>query len=81
MTMVELTIAKPSKLIGEIRLETVGQWQLFKFNENLQTRMEELLDKQKASPLTSEEAVELESIGELDRIFTHMNAMLMAQSA
>jgi hypothetical protein len=76
----ELTIAKPSKLISEIRLETVGQWQLFKFNDNLQTRMEELLDKKKASPLSPEETLELESIGELDRIFTHMNAMLMAQS-
>ncbi|WP_416212551.1 hypothetical protein [Nostoc sp. ChiQUE01b] len=37
--------------------------------------MEELLERKKADLLTSEEAIELEEIGELDRIFTHINAM------
>ena len=38
--------------------------------------MELLLEKRKVEPLSVEEIPELETIGELDRIFTHMNAML-----
>ncbi|MBE9062311.1 hypothetical protein [cf. Phormidesmis sp. LEGE 11477] len=75
------TISKPSSLIHEIRLEAVGQWQLFKFSESLQFRMEDLLDKKKADRLTPDEVSELEAVSELDRIFTHMNAMLAAQDA
>jgi len=41
--------------------------------------MEELLERKKADLLTLEEVIELEEIGELDRIFTHINAMLVAQ--
>lgn len=43
--------------------------------------MESLLDKKKADQLTLEEIAELDAISELDRIFTHMNAMLAAQYA
>ncbi|MCL1491348.1 MAG: hypothetical protein M1G31_11425 [Pseudanabaena sp. Salubria-1] len=43
--------------------------------------MELLLDKKKTDELALEEIAELEAIGELDRIFTHMNAMLIAQNA
>lgn len=46
----------------------------------LQLRMESLLGK-KADELTVEEIAELDAIGELDRIFTHMNAMIAAQNA
>jgi hypothetical protein len=70
---------KPSSLIHEICLEKVGNWNLFKFSESLQSRMEELLEKKKADRLTPEEVGELDVIGELDRIFTHMNAMIAAQ--
>jgi hypothetical protein len=41
--------------------------------------MEELLDRKKADLLTSEEVIELEAMVELDRIFTNINAMLVAQ--
>lgn len=41
--------------------------------------MEELLSRKKADLLTPEEVIELEEIAELDRIFTHINAMLIAQ--
>jgi len=41
--------------------------------------MEELLERKKADLLTPEQIIELEEIGELDRIFTHINAMLVAQ--
>ena len=73
------TSIKPSSLIHEICLEKVGDWNLFKFSESLQKRMEELLEKKKADLLTSEEVAELDIIGELDRIFTHINAMIAAQ--
>ncbi|NCJ05963.1 hypothetical protein GS597_05435 [Synechococcales cyanobacterium C] len=75
------TLNKPSSLIHEIRIEKVGNWDLFKFSESLQLRMESLLEKKKADQLTPDELAELDAIGELDRIFTHINAMLAAQHA
>ncbi len=72
-------VTRPSSLIGRIKLEKVDQHTLFKFTDELQERMEELLEKKKAELLTPEEMAELEAIGELDRIFTHINAMLVAQ--
>ncbi|MGL5080264.1 MAG: hypothetical protein ACRC8A_02135 [Microcoleaceae cyanobacterium] len=75
------TLNKPSFLIHEIRLEKVGNWNLFKFSESLQLRMENFLEKKKADQLTPDEIAELDAIGELDRIFTHINAMLAAQNA
>jgi hypothetical protein len=75
------TLNRPSSLIHEIRLEKVGNWNLFKFSEPLQLRMESFLEKKKADQLTSDEIAELDAIGELDRIFTHINAMLAAQDA
>ncbi|MBS3026888.1 MAG: hypothetical protein HCA25_07280 [Dolichospermum sp. DET50] len=72
-------ISKPSTLLGRIKVEKVDKFNLFRFTDELQKRMEELLERKKADLLTSEEVVELEVIGELDRIFTHINAMLVAQ--
>lgn len=72
-------LGKPSSLIHEICIEKVGAWNLFKFSEALQIRMENLLEKKKADQLTSEEIAELDAIAELDRIFTHVNAMIAAQ--
>ena len=74
------TLVKPSLLIHEIRVEQFENLSLFKFSENLQNRMELLLEKRKVEQLSLEEIPELETIGELDRIFTHMNAMLAAQN-
>ncbi|MBF2026561.1 MAG: hypothetical protein IGS48_07305 [Oscillatoriales cyanobacterium C42_A2020_001] len=75
------TLNKPSTLIHEIQLKKVDNWNLFKFSEPLQLRMEELLEKKKADQITPDEIAELDAIGELDRIFTHINAMLAAQNA
>ena len=71
---------QPSSLMHEIQLEKVGDWHLFKFSESLQLRMESLLEKKKADEITTDESAELDAIGELDRIFTHINAMLAAQN-
>ncbi len=75
------TLGKPSSLIHEIQMEKVGDWTLFKFSESLQLRMESLLEKKKADQLPLDEVTELDAIGELDRIFTYINAMLAAQNA
>jgi hypothetical protein len=72
---------KPSSLINEIQLEKVGNWNLFKFSESLQLRMESLLEQKKADQITPDEISELDAISELDRIFTRINAMLAAQNA
>jgi hypothetical protein len=37
-----------------------------------------LLDKKKADDLSPEEALELEAIGELDEIFSYINAVIAA---
>ena len=71
-------ISRPSTLLGRIKVEKVDTFNLFKFTDELQKRKEELLERKKADLLTSDEVIELEAIGELDRIFTHMNAMLVA---
>jgi hypothetical protein len=49
---------------------------LFKFTNELQSRLEELSLKRKAGFITSEEA-ELAGILELDRIFTLLNARII----
>jgi hypothetical protein len=72
-------LSRPSSLVHEICIEQVGKWKLFKFSESLQHRMEVLLEKKKADQLVPEEVMELDAIGELDRIFTHINAMVAAQ--
>jgi hypothetical protein len=77
--MVTSLIPKPSSLVGKIKLEQVEQHTLFKFNDDLQERMEQLLEKKKADQLTTQEIAEVEAIGELERIFTHINAMLVAR--
>lgn len=74
----DATLLRPSKFIGDIHLEQVEGLALFKFGNELQERMEWLLERRKSEELTAAEALELEEIGELDRIFTHMNAMLVA---
>jgi hypothetical protein len=76
-----VVLSKPSSLINEIQMAKVGTWNLFKFSESLQLRMETLLDKKKDDLLSPEDVAELDSIGELDRIFTHINAMIASDRA
>jgi hypothetical protein len=53
---------------------------LFKFTDELGDRLQTLLDKKKADALTAEEAIELEAIGELDEIFSYVNAITAARA-
>jgi hypothetical protein len=75
------TLIKPSDWIATgIRVETINNLKLFKFTEELGDCLQELLDRKKADRLTPDEAMELEALGELDIMFTYVNAMLSAQS-
>ena len=79
--MIAELMVQPSYWIDrEILIEKVRNLYLFKFTENLQTRLEELAERKKANLLTSEEVVELTSLLELDRIFTLINAKVIAAS-
>lgn len=74
-------VVKPSFwLTTGIRVEKVNNLNLFKFTEELGLRMQELLDRKKADILTTEEAAELEAIGELDVIFSYINAMIASEA-
>jgi hypothetical protein len=76
-----IVLSKPSSLINEIQMVKVGTWNLFKFSESLQLRMETLLDKKKEDLLSPEDVAELDAIGELDRILTHLNATIASDRA
>lgn len=74
-------VIKPSSLLTEgIRVERINNINLFKFTEELGLRMQELLDKKKADLLTPKETAQLEAIGELDTIFSYINAVNASQS-
>lgn len=75
------TLIKPSTILPEgLRLQTINNFTLFKFTDELSERMQELLDKKKTDSLTPDEAIELETIGELDNIFSYINALIAAQA-
>ena len=75
------TLIKPSTILPEgLRLQTINNLTLFKFTDELGERMQELLDKKKTDALTPDETIELETIGELDNIFSYINAVITAQA-
>ncbi len=74
------TLVKPSKFLPEgICIQRINNLTLFKFTDKLGERMQELLDKHKLDTLTPDEKLELEAIGELDDIFSYINAVIAAQ--
>ncbi len=62
-----------------IQIQQVRGLNLFKFNDELQERLE-VIEGHKNQRLTEAEAAELAGITELDRIFTLMNARIIAES-
>jgi hypothetical protein len=75
------TLIKPSAFLPTgLCTQRVNNLTLFKFTTELGERMQELLDKRKADVLTPEEAIELETIGELDDIFSYINAVIAAEA-
>jgi len=78
--MIQVVISPQSLLQTGIKVEKVDDLRLFKFTDELQSQMEDLLEKNKTVSLTDEEKAELNAITELDRIFTYLNSLLAAQS-
>lgn len=75
------TLPKPSALLPKgLQIQQIEHLTLFKFTDELSDRLQILLDKKKADMLTSEEALELEAIGELDEIFSYINAVIAARA-
>lgn len=75
-------MVQPSFFIDAgIQIKPVRGLFLFKFNEDLQERLESLNEKQRESQLSSDEVLELTGILELDRIFTLLNAKIIAECA
>ena len=75
------TIIRPSAILPEgIRVQKLDDLTLFKFTEPLGDRLQELLDKKKADTIEPDELLELETIGELDNIFSYINAVMAAQA-
>lgn len=73
------TLLKPSALLPQgLQVQQINNLTLFKFTDELGERMQTLLDKKKADDLSPEEALELEAIGELDEIFSYINAVIAA---
>jgi hypothetical protein len=78
--MTQVAIKPSSLLVNGIRVERIHDLNLFKFTPELGDRMNKLLDKKKADTLTLEESAELDAIGELDTIFSYINAITASQS-
>ena len=79
--MITQTMVQPSSWVEVgIQIQQVRGLNLFKFTAELQARLEALIDRQKANIITPEETAELAGITELDRIFTLLNARIIAES-
>ena len=76
----QLMIQPSSFIDAGIQIKPVQGLFLFKFSEDLQKRLESLNEKQREFPLTSDEEAELAEILELNRIFTLLNAKIIAES-
>jgi septum formation topological specificity factor MinE len=71
-----------------LKVEQVNNLTLFKFTEELgdslperlRQRLQILIDKKRADSLTQDEMIELESIGELDEIFSYINAQMATRA-
>jgi hypothetical protein len=80
-TMNTQLMVKPSSLMhAGIKMSEFGNISLFRFTDQIQSRMEELLERKKLDLLTDEEVAELAGITELSQIFTFINAQLSTQA-
>jgi len=74
--MIQLMVQPSHFMSSGIILGKFGDLYLFRFTDELQNRLENLLERKKADLLTEEEQTELAGISELSRIFTLINAQL-----
>jgi hypothetical protein len=75
--MIQVAISPASLLDEGVRVEEVDGLRLFRFTEGFQDRLDTLLEGNETDALTDEERLELQSLGELDRFFTYLNARLL----
>jgi hypothetical protein len=79
--MITQVMVQPSSWVESgITISKVRDLNLFKFTAELQSRLDDLSERQKTNLLTDEEEAELAGILELDRIFTLLNARIIAES-
>lgn len=79
--MITKVMVQPSSWVESgIKISQVRNLNLFKFTDELQSRLDELAEKNKNGLLNSEEEAELTGMLELDRIFTLINARMIAES-
>jgi hypothetical protein len=77
--MIAETMIKPSSWINQgIVLRQVENFNLFKFSDELQDRLDELNDRLKTLGLSESEKAEWLGLLELDQIFTLLNAKVLA---
>ncbi len=77
--MIAETMIKPSSWINRgIVLRQVESFNLFKFSDELQDRLDELNDRLKTLGLSESEQAEWKGLLELDQIFTLLNAKVLA---
>ena len=70
---------QPSSWIESgIQINKVRNLYLFKFNPELQSKLDQLTEKKKVDVLTSDENYELTIILELNQILTLLNAKIIA---
>ncbi len=79
--MITQMMVQPSSWVDSgVTLRKVRGQSLFKFTDSLQIRLDDLAERQKTDELTDPEQAELAAILELDRIFTLLNAKIIAES-
>ena len=79
--MITQMMVQPSSWVESgIKLNKVRNLYLFKFTDDLQARLDELTEMKKDAGLSTEEEAELSGILELDRIFTLLNARIIAET-
>jgi hypothetical protein len=79
--MIAQVMVQPSIWVESgITIRKVRDVYLFKFTDALQTRLDHLADRKKSDILSAEEEAELAGLLELDRIFTLLNAKIIAES-
>ena len=80
--MITQAMVQPSSLIPlGMNIVPLGNVFLFHLTDDLQDRLENLLDRKKADALNNEQIAELEGITELSRIFTLINAQIAEKAA
>jgi hypothetical protein len=79
--MITQMMVQPSSWVDSgVTLRKVRGQSLFKFTDSLQIRLDDLAERQKTDELTETEQAELAGMLELDRIFTLLNAKIIAES-